>query len=129
MRTIAIADQKSGSGKTNTARCLCAVLAKEDRQRVLLVDVDQQADLNTRCDVEGEGASPAELSFFCKPQVKQAPLENKLERMLETVADEFDIALLDLPSSLGLLTVNGLVAAQEVLIPARPEFIDLRALA
>ena len=56
-------------------------------------------------------------------------MENKLERMLETMADEFDIALLDLPSSLGLLTVNGLVAAQEVLIPARPEFIDLRALA
>lgn len=56
-------------------------------------------------------------------------MENKLERVLETVADKFDIALLDLPISLGLLTVNGLVAAQEVLIPARPEFIDLRALA
>jgi len=54
-------------------------------------------------------------------------MENDLERVLETVADEFDIALLDLPSSLGPFTVNGLVAAQEVLIPARPEFIDLRA--
>ncbi|MCJ7533304.1 MAG: ParA family protein [Anaerolineales bacterium] len=71
----------------------------------------------------------AELSFFRKPQLEQAPMENDLERMLETVADEFDIALLDLPSSLGPFTVNGLVAAQEVLIPARPEFIDLRALA
>jgi chromosome partitioning protein len=56
-------------------------------------------------------------------------MENELERVLETVADEFDIALLDLPSSLGPLIVNGLVAAQEVLIPAGPEFIDLRALA
>jgi len=161
MRTIAIAGQKSGSGKTTTVRCLGAVLAKEYGQRLLLVDVDPQADLSTSCEVEGEGASlaevlngsvsvsdvlvkiaphvqllpsditlaHAELSFFRKPQAGQAPMENEIKRVLETVADEFDIALLDLPSSLGLLTVNGLVAAQEVLIPARPEFIELRALA
>jgi len=67
----------------------------------------------------------AELSFFRKPQVEQAPMENELERVLETVADKFDIALLDLPSSLGLLTVNGLVAAQEVLIPSLPGLISL----
>jgi chromosome partitioning protein len=61
MRTIAIAGQRSGSGKTTTARCLGAVLAKEFQQRVLLVDVDPQADLSTRCGVEGEGASLAEV--------------------------------------------------------------------
>lgn len=161
MRTIAIAGQKSGSGKTTTARCLGAVLAKEYEQSVLLVDVDPQADLSTGCDVEAEGASLAEvlngkvlvtdvlvkiaprlqllpsdialaqteLSFFRKDQAAPAPMENELKSVLLTVADEFDIALLDLPSSLGLLAVYGLVAAQEVLIPARPEFIDLRALA
>jgi chromosome partitioning protein len=161
MRTIAIAGQKSRSGKTTTARCLGAVLAKEYEQSVLLVDVDPQADLSTSCDVEGEGASlaevlngnvlvtdvlvkiaprlqllpsdialaQAELSFFRKDQAAPAPMENELKSVLQTVADEFDIALLDLPPSLSLLTVYGLVAAQEVLIPARPEFIDLRALA
>jgi len=80
MRTIAIAGQRSGSGKTTTARCLGAVLAKEFQRRVLLVDVDPQADLSTRCDVEGEGASLAEVLSGSVPVsdvlVKIAPASN-----------------------------------------------------
>lgn len=53
--------KEAARGTTTTARCLGAVLAKEFQRCVLLVDVDPQADLSTRCDVEGEGASLAEV--------------------------------------------------------------------
>jgi chromosome partitioning protein len=166
MRTIAVAGQKGDSGKTTTTLALGAILAREYNQRVLLVDVDPQANLSIACDVDGEGVSLAEvldgmaaiqdvlakiasrlqilpgdialahveLSFFKPPFSAESAanwpsLGNKLKRVLKAIEADFDFALLDLPSSLGLLTVNGLVAAQEVLIPARPEYIHLRALA
>ncbi|MBI9045987.1 MAG: ParA family protein [Anaerolineaceae bacterium] len=52
--------------------------------------------------------------------------ENVLKRMLRSIADDYDIAIIDCGPSLGLLTVNGLVAADEVIVPCQPSILDLR---
>jgi chromosome partitioning protein len=156
MRTIAIASQKGGTGKTTSTLALGTLLAQRGR-RVLIVDMDPQASLSISCGVDGLEASVADVlvgkktlakilwevsqGFFLAPSdisLSQAELvlvgklgrENVLKRALASVAEllKLDYCLIDCPPSLNLLTVNGLVAAGEVLIPTRPEFLGRRAL-
>jgi chromosome partitioning protein len=92
------------------------------------------------------GAAPGEILQELRPGLHLAPgdialaeselilvgkisREYALKRALGSLAGRFDYALLDLPPSLGLLTLNGLAAADQVLIPAIPQYLDLRALA
>lgn len=160
MKTIAIANQRAGVGKTSTTLSLGMAVA-ETETRVLLVDLDPLAALSAACGMENsEGASLAEVIGGSRPgelgmwdilkeilpghdcyiapsdlALAQSELglnfrmgkESVLRKALEAVENDFDLVLIDCPSSLGMLTVNALNSAQTVLIPIRPEIPDIRA--
>ena len=152
-RTIAIANQKGGSGKTTTARSLASALAERGR-RVLLVDLDPQASLSEGCGLELHKLAhttyhvligAAKLSDVIVPveeRVDVAPAnihlsaaelqlvnmnrrEDKLRNALKGVVDQYDYVLIDCPPSFGLLTVNALSAADSVLIPMTCDYYTM----
>jgi chromosome partitioning protein len=156
-RTMAIANQKGGVGKTTTAVNLGAALA-EIGYRVLVVDLDPQGNATTGLGVNARNlevsvydvimhdvpiedcVEPTSLrNLFVAPatidlagaEIELVPAfsrELKLKRALEQVADDFDFTLIDCPPSLGLLTVNGLAAASEVVVPIQCEYYALEGL-
>jgi chromosome partitioning protein len=157
-RIYALANQKGGVGKTTTAVNLGAYLSAAGK-RVLLVDVDPQANatsclgvdrqslMHSTYDVLLNGTSPDQAILATK-QVHLSLLpsttalagaevelvavmarEHRLARALEPVVPRYDFVLLDCPPSLGLLTINALVAAQDgVLIPVQCEYLALEGL-
>jgi chromosome partitioning protein len=161
-RIIAIANQKGGVGKTTTAINLAAALALAGR-RVLLVDVDPQANLTSgvgmreQVDTEHSIYSAltatdvdVDLSTLVRPtaidrlaivpadrnltgaEIEMVGLlarEQRLRRLVRPLADQFDYMFIDCPPSLGLLTLNALVAADSVLIPLHCEYFALEGLA
>jgi chromosome partitioning protein len=154
---IAIANQKGGVGKTTTAVNLGAALAEEGF-RVLVVDLDPQGNASTGLginprDVESsvydvimadapalDSVEPTTLkNLFVLPAkidlagadielVAAFSRELKLRRALDPVRDEYDVILIDCPPSLGLLTVNGLAAADDVIVPVQSEYYALEGL-
>ncbi len=157
MKTLAIAMQKGGSGKTTTTVNLAAALA-EGGSRVLVVDVDPQANATSWLGggiIDGKGmfaclcekASIASISIKGSfPGVSVAPAtswlvgadrflagevgaEMILRTRLESVASSYDFALIDTPPTLGVLTIGALVAADEVLIPVEAHILALNGLA
>jgi chromosome partitioning protein len=161
-RIVAVANQKGGVGKTTTTINLAASLALADR-RVLLVDVDPQANLTSGVG-QKDKATPAGTAYealtsaeptldahgFVLPTGVDGMLlipanrhltgaeielvglparEERLRRLLASVRDEFDYIFIDCPPSLGLLTLNALVAADAVLIPLNCEYFALEGLA
>jgi len=152
-KIVSLANQKGGVGKTTTAINLGASLAACER-KVLLVDLDPQGnatsgvglpknDEKSMYDVLVDGMSvkdiilPTELPMlFVAPssvdlvgaevELRDAiGREYYLRRALEPVNGEYDYILIDSPPSLGLLTVNGLTAAQSVLVPMQCEYFAL----
>jgi len=156
-RVMAIANQKGGVGKTTTAVNLGAALA-ELGYRVLVVDLDPQGNATTGLGVNARNLEssvydvllhevavedciePTNLrNLFLVPatidlagaEIELVPMlsrETRLKRALATVVDDFDYLLIDCPPSLGLLTVNALAAANEVVVPIQCEYYALEGL-
>ncbi len=156
-RIIAIANQKGGVGKTTTTVNLGAALAELD-YRVLVIDLDPQGNATTGLGVEARNfelsmydvimrdqpledcIEPTSVkNLFVAPatidlagvEIELVPAfsrELKLKRAIDTVVDDFDFVLIDCPPSLGLITVNGLAAADEVLVPIQCEYYALEGL-
>jgi chromosome partitioning protein len=155
-RIVALANQKGGVGKTTTAINLGASLAACERT-VLLVDLDPQAnatsglglpknDQASMYSVLLDGRSLREIIRPTElPTLSLAPSsvdlvgaeielsdadgrEFRLRRALEPVAADYDYILIDSPPSLGLLTVNGLTAAQSVLVPMQCEYFAMEGI-
>ncbi len=156
-RVFAVANQKGGVGKTTTTVNLGAALADLGR-RVLVVDLDPQANATSGLGVQARNfdvsmydvllhevpledcIEPTNIkNLFIAPatidlagaEIELVPTfsrELRLRRALETVRGEFEYVLMDCPPSLGLITVNGLAAATEVLVPIQCEYYALEGL-
>lgn len=159
-RVLSVANQKGGVGKTTTAINLAASLALAD-QRVLLVDMDPQANLTSGVGLKGQTAPAGTIyealtgtvdnaAAFVIPtqmaglslipadrnltgaEIDLVPLphrESRLKQLLDALRDRFDYIFIDTPPSLGLLTLNSLVAADAVLIPLNCEYFALEGIA
>jgi chromosome partitioning protein len=156
-RVLAVANQKGGVGKTTTTVNLGAALAELD-YRVLVVDLDPQGNATTGLGIEARNfelsmydvlmrdaaledcIEPTSVrNLFVVPatidlagvEIELVPAfsrELKLKRAVEPVVDDFDFVLIDCPPSLGLITINGLAAAGEVLVPIQCEYYALEGL-
>ncbi|PIW59934.1 MAG: sporulation initiation inhibitor Soj [Candidatus Omnitrophica bacterium CG12_big_fil_rev_8_21_14_0_65_50_5] len=153
-KTIAICNQKGGTGKTTTAVNLSSCLSSLDN-KILIVDVDPQGNATS-----GVGINKSELKLSvyemilgkiaapdviirdvhknldvipCNINLTGAEIElvgafsreNKLKKALENVKDQYDYIFIDAPPSLGLLTLNALVASDSIMIPIQCEFYAL----
>ena len=157
-RVIAIANQKGGVGKTTTAVNLGASLA-ELGFRTLVVDMDPQGNATTGLGIDPSSlehttydvlihalpmedcVEPTEVrNLFVAPAsrdlsgaevelVGMMSRETRLKRAIEGVLDDYDYVLVDCPPSLGLLTVNGLAAVREIIVPIQCEYYALEGLA
>jgi len=154
MRTIAVLNQKGGVGKTTTVANTAAALA-EAGSRVVTIDLDPQAHLTIHLGLEPQvveagsykvltqSARFEEQIMLVRPNLWLLPAninlvgaeselvsvvgrETILREALESSADKFDYCIIDCAPSLGLLTLNALAAADEVLIPLQPHFLALQ---
>ena len=157
-RIYTLVNQKGGVGKTTTAINLGAYLAKHE-QRVLIVDIDPQANATSCLGIDKHGVEKssyhallgenAPLSFILKNErlnlsllpaspalagaeielVGEAKRNTRLKNVLNSLSDEYDYILIDCPPSLGLLTINGLMAAEDgVIVPVQCEYLALEGL-
>ncbi len=156
-RTICIANQKGGVGKTTTAINLSAALADAGK-RILMVDCDPQANATSGIGIdktvkrkmlyhglidEADAGSllmdsqietlkviPSheDLTGFEVEMMSHPDRATALKRLLSGIADQFDYIILDCPPSLGLLTINALAASDSLLIPLQCEYYALEGL-
>jgi chromosome partitioning protein len=157
-RIYTVANQKGGVGKTTTAINLGAFLAAYDK-KLLLVDIDPQANATSSLgidkntikggtyqalledgDIQEHILHNPKLNLSILPAspdlagaevelVNEVGRENLLKRKLLPLADEYDYIIIDCPPSLGLLTLNGLVAAENgILIPVQCEYLAMEGL-
>ena len=156
-RTIALANQKGGVGKTTTAINLAASLAALEK-RVLIVDADPQSNATSGVGIDSkqvkvtiydcliDGVSPREAVMPCGidnlavipsnidlvgaeiEMLERPEREKTLKKVLAPITADYDYILIDCSPSLGLLTVNALTAADSVIIPVQCEYFALEGL-
>ena len=154
-KTIAIVNQKGGVGKTTTSVNLTAAL-KEKGLNVLLCDFDPQANATSgfgidkrklkhsiyNVVIDGVPAKDAivatkygdvlpstpDLAGAAIELISSEHREHQLEKCLESVKDQYDVILIDCPPSLEMLTLNGLSAADSILVPVQCEYYALEGL-
>jgi chromosome partitioning protein len=156
MKVLAITNQKGGVGKTTTAVNLAASLAAEG-QRVLMIDLDPQGNATTGSGITKKEALPTvyqlligaatltevclhtDFGFDVLPAnrelagaevelIELSEREYRLKNALQAGRATYDFILIDCPPALNMLTVNGLVAADSVLIPMQCEYYALEGL-
>ncbi len=157
LRIFAVANQKGGVGKTTTTVNLGSCFA-ELGLRTLIIDLDPQANASTGLGINPRSIessmydvllhdtpledcieATAVKNLFCAPasldlagaEIELVPAfnrERRLKAAIEAVSEDYDYVLIDCPPSLGLLTVNGLTAATEVLVPIQCEYYALEGL-
>src|SRR3989339_373651 len=156
-KVIAVVNQKGGVGKTTTAVNLGAYLA-ESGKYVLLIDLDPQANASSGLGIDyqninrgiyealagqflvreilhptshvGFRVAPA-TPAFAGANVELVNLERREHRLSDAILEvlsDYDIILIDCPPSLGILTINGLIAADYILIPVQAEYYALEGL-
>lgn len=158
MKTICIAIQKGGTGKTTTVSQLAAGLYAKGH-KVLCVDLDAQANLtglydlpgwnpedsthsiygvlHGKCDIK-DAIYPVQIGWDIVPAVLDLSAmdmelsatgrEYRLQRALKPLSDKYDVCLLDTPPALGIMTVNALTAADTVIVPVCPDAFALSGL-
>lgn len=156
-KIIAVANQKGGVAKTTTAVNLSACLV-ELGKKVLLIDLDPQGNASSGCGVAKHKLSRSIYdvlindvsiqsviqktdlkNFFIAPArielagaeielVNLESRENKLSKALQPIQSDYDFILIDCPPSLGLLTLNALTAATDILMPIQCEYYALEGL-
>ena len=156
-RVIAVANQKGGVGKTTTTINLGAAIA-EYGKRVLIVDLDPQANATTGLGVNSRDLQESVYQVLCEeaaardvirpvdvPDLDLLPSslalagaeielvsafsrEHRLSRALAPIVEAYDLILVDCPPALGLLTINALVFARELLVPIQCEYYALEGL-
>ena len=156
-KIISIVNQKGGVGKTTTAINLASYLAARG-QRVLVIDMDPQGNATSGFGLDHKGSDPGIYEVLVTPEtsirqvvkvlhdnlhvapstpnlagatvelVSYPGREYVLHKNLQEIKQYYDYILIDSPPSLGLLTLNGLVASQAVLIPVQCEYYALEGL-
>lgn len=154
-KTISIVNQKGGVGKTTTSVNLCAYLANHNK-KTLLIDMDPQANSTSGYGIEHQEnnsytlliSSQSAQDCIIKTNIKHLDLipssknlagaeielasienrEKKLKDKIKEIKNNYDYIIIDCPPSLGLLTLNALVASNKVIIPVQCEYYALEGL-
>ena len=123
LRIITLANHKGGVSKTTSTASIGACMARMGK-KVLLIDLDGQANLTLYfIPNENEIDASAEIAL-----TNLLAREQLLSKLLEPIKQNYDYILIDCPPSLGIVTTNAFLAADEIIVPMTPELLPLKGM-